>query len=369
LNNNSLSMSIFQPGLVSIMMPAYNAEKFIASAIESVLNQTYSLWELIIINDGSSDHTADILKSYTDSRIRVFHQPNSGEAAARNNALTKINGEFLAFLDSDDQYAPTYLALMVSFLNQHPELDAVYCDGFYINSENKVLSSLSKFRRGPFVGDLFEQLVRASDVFGPPLTVMMRSSRILPLNISFDTRIVIGPDWDFFTRASQFIRYGYLDHKLCYYRIHQTNISLTAGSIKKTQSLILCRTKMLDLPRFHECSEETRYYVFYDLFVNLLHGDGNFINKLLTHPAFENLSPSYQNQLIRLAVLEGILNHLDHAPLYRKLLKNAVIKYPSDKKTRLVKFLLDINPMVLQTLLKVRQLLRSENKIYFPSGI
>ena len=76
-----------QPALISIMMPAYNAEDYIGEAIDSVLAQSYSNWELIIVNDGSEDKTADIAAKYTDRRIKVFHQANGGESAARNAAL------------------------------------------------------------------------------------------------------------------------------------------------------------------------------------------------------------------------------------------------------------------------------------------
>ena len=154
--------------LVSIMMPAYNAELFIQSAIESILSQTYNNWELIIINDGSTDQTENIVKNFDDSRIRYYPQENKGEAAARNLALSKTKGEFVAFLDSDDKYLPDFLEITVSFLSLNPEIDAVFTDGWFINTQDQVLEPLSSQRRGPFGDDLFEPLVRASDVLWTP---------------------------------------------------------------------------------------------------------------------------------------------------------------------------------------------------------
>ncbi len=102
-------MTAMEPGLVSVMMPAYNAERYIRPAMESLLAQTYSRWELIVVNDGSKDATAAIARSFDDPRIRVIDQPNGGEASARNTALRTMRGEFVAFLDADDAYLPEHL--------------------------------------------------------------------------------------------------------------------------------------------------------------------------------------------------------------------------------------------------------------------
>lgn len=352
------SKNSLKPGLVSIMMPAYNAEKFIRAAIKSVLSQTYPLWELILVNDGSTDQTEKIIREFSDPRIRLFHQENSGEASARNHALSKIQGEFLAFLDADDFFYPSSLALLVSYLNQHPEKDAVYCDGYYIDTNDKVLSSLSTFRRGPFEGDLFEQLVRASDVFGPPMTIMLRSEKVLSSNIRFDPRIVIGPDWDFFTQLSQFIIFGYLNQKLCFYRVHQTNITLTAGNARKNHSLALCRLKMIDLPKFNDCKEEVRVYVFYDLMVNLITEDLSSIELLLSHPSFNRLSPCEQNRLIRLTVIKQIFLHPDRKATLKKWLRKATSLCPNDQKTNFVRLFYSISPPIFRLFLNLRETLR-----------
>lgn len=113
------------PGFVSVMMPAHNAEAFIGQAIESVLAQSYLHWELVIVEDGSSDRTAEIFLEYADPRIRVVRQENGGEASARNTALKNVQGEFLAFLDADDLYLPNHLEVAVEYLLSHPKADGV----------------------------------------------------------------------------------------------------------------------------------------------------------------------------------------------------------------------------------------------------
>ena len=162
-----------QTGLVSIRMPAYNAERFIAEAIESALAQTYAHWELLVVNDGSTDQTPGIVAQFTDPRLKLIHKENGGESSARNVALDHSQGEFIAYLDADDAYLPHHLDIAVNYLRTHPERDGVYTDGYYIDQNGKRLKSLTSRRRGPFEGRLFEEAVRASDVFGPPLSVVL----------------------------------------------------------------------------------------------------------------------------------------------------------------------------------------------------
>ncbi|QTD37577.1 glycosyltransferase family 2 protein [Polaribacter batillariae] len=102
-------------GLVSIITPSYNSEKFIAQTIESVLNQSYNNWELLITDDGSSDNSLKIIEKFTlsDSRIKVFKIPNSGPANARNNSIKNASGQFLAFLDSDDLWFKDFLKISI----------------------------------------------------------------------------------------------------------------------------------------------------------------------------------------------------------------------------------------------------------------
>ena len=140
------------PGLVSIMMPAYNAGAYITEAIESMVAQTYPHWELLVVNDGSTDATHDIAARFSDPRIRLIDKTNGGESSARNVALKHSRGEFLAFLDADDAYLPEHLALTVGFLSAHPNRDAVYTDGFHMDEEGRRLASLQSRRRGPFEG-------------------------------------------------------------------------------------------------------------------------------------------------------------------------------------------------------------------------
>lgn len=113
---------------VSIIMPVYNSEKYVSEAIESVCCQSYKNWELLIVNDGSADLSAEIIEKYAkkDSRITVFHKRNEGVSNARNFALGKISGEYVTFIDSDDVYHTDRLKKMVQVFEKHGNCDIVF---------------------------------------------------------------------------------------------------------------------------------------------------------------------------------------------------------------------------------------------------
>ncbi len=340
---------------ISIMMPAYNAEAYIALAIESALNQTFTDWELIIVNDGSTDQTAEIAVRYVDDRIRLVHQANGGEAAARNHALRLARGRWLAYLDADDLFLPEHLALAVDFLRYHPEKDAVYSDGRHIDPEGKLLQSLSSRRRGPFEGWIFEQLVRASDVFGPPLCVVLRRSLIEEHSLAYDTRIVIGPDWDFFTRYAEFANFGYINQQTCQYRVHLTNITVLTGLKKRAEYLALCRKKAIKLENFMRCSLETRTYVFYDLLVNLLANNVQEQNEILAWPEFQALPTAEKGRILRLMASQAILAGATNDREIQTWLDTANQLNPSDRRGAFLRFIHRLSPAASRRFLRLRR--------------
>lgn len=106
---------------VSIITPSYNSARFVEHTLRSVQAQTFTDWEMIITNDGSKDHSPEIIARYaeTDPRIRLISQPNGGSAAARNNSLRNASGRYVCFLDSDDTWDPDFLASQLAFIKEH----------------------------------------------------------------------------------------------------------------------------------------------------------------------------------------------------------------------------------------------------------
>lgn len=112
--------------LVSVIIPAYNCEDFLAEAIESVLAQTYLPVEIIVVDDGSTDRSGDVAKGFKDSGVRYFYQPNSGAGAARNQGTNLARGSYFAFLDADDVWLPDKLTLQMAAFDDDPGLDMVF---------------------------------------------------------------------------------------------------------------------------------------------------------------------------------------------------------------------------------------------------
>ncbi|GGZ12832.1 hypothetical protein GCM10007049_00670 [Echinicola pacifica] len=124
---------------VSIIIPTYNREKYIASAIQSVLDQSYSYNELIIIDDCSTDNTLKVVSQFQDDRIKLIRsEVNGGNAQARNQGIRHASGDLLFFLDSDDYYERSYLTEMIVFISENPENGFYWCGSNFINGDDQV---------------------------------------------------------------------------------------------------------------------------------------------------------------------------------------------------------------------------------------
>lgn len=130
--------------LVSVIIPAYNAAKYIAEAIESVLIQNYKNFELIIIDDGSTDQTKDIIASFKDDRIRYYYQDNSGLAAAYNAGIKNSKGVFIIKLDIDDMMTPDFISKHLMEFEHHPEAELVYCDDCLVAEDTKPIRVIER---------------------------------------------------------------------------------------------------------------------------------------------------------------------------------------------------------------------------------
>ena len=138
-------------------MPAYNAGKYIEESIFSVVNQSLKEWELIIINDGSSDNTEDIIKSFDDERIVLISQKNAGVSSARNEGLKKVQGKYVTFLDADDTFPKDSLKDRFEYIEKNPEIDLV--DGIVqVKDENmnKVLRTYTPYYKGLLLPELLK---------------------------------------------------------------------------------------------------------------------------------------------------------------------------------------------------------------------
>jgi len=143
--------------MLTIITPVFNAQKYLNQCIQSVLDQAYSDWELIIVNDGSIDLSKDIILSYSDPRIRYFEQMNSGVSAARNFGLRNMKGNFFCFLDADDSLPSESLSSRMKVFFENPSID--FLDGIILKM-NSSMSSVNYVKKPQFQGAPLHDLVR-----------------------------------------------------------------------------------------------------------------------------------------------------------------------------------------------------------------
>jgi glycosyltransferase involved in cell wall biosynthesis len=205
---------------VTAVIPTYNAAPFIRRTVESVLAQSYKDFELIVVDDGSSDATAGIVAGFGD-RVRLIIQPNRGVSAARNRAIAEARGDLIAFLDHDDIWYPEKLEQQVHLMDTRPEVGLVYANANFIDeSDRRMWTYLARPRlhRGTVLGPLF------LDCFVPLLTVVVRAKLLADIG-PFVTRWSIAEDYDLFLRAAEHSELDYVDQVLAGYRIHRGNLS------------------------------------------------------------------------------------------------------------------------------------------------
>ncbi len=192
-------------------MPVYNGQDYISRAIESVLAQTYKNMEIIVVDDGSTDKTAQIVKKYTDPRIRYIYQQNQWLGAARNTGINCSNGEFICFLDADDYFMVEKTERQIGLFESDTQLDAVYCPPLHFYT-GRPKTLLIKKKPVDCSARPFEVLLEGS--FINPNTLMVR--RKVFDNIRFYSgRERYPEDWEFVLQlALKGFKFGYIDEPL-----------------------------------------------------------------------------------------------------------------------------------------------------------
>jgi glycosyltransferase involved in cell wall biosynthesis len=205
--------------LVSIIMPAYNAEKTIVESIESVLKQTYINWELIVVNDGSNDRTSALVLAFNDERVVLVKQDNGGVANARNNGINNSKGEYIAFLDSDDLWVEDKLERQIGVLvgGKHKMCFAkTWCFRENSNQTSDCFVNISL--------DFDDKDKILVYDFIPVLTVLLAKDVLAEVG-HFDETLRGVEDWDMWIRVLQKYEAIYLDEFLAKYRISSTGLS------------------------------------------------------------------------------------------------------------------------------------------------
>lgn len=229
--------------MITVIMPVHNAEPYLSKSLHSILNQTVSDIEVIVVNDGSTDRTEDIVRSVNDPRIRYFRQEHSGTAAARNLALDAARGEFIVWQDADDVSLPNRFAELLAHFSS-PTVGFVHSDMLLIDENDR---PLGYWRSGQITSS---RILRSMLRYGTPYNngTMMIRRNVLGLERQ-DPSLWIGEDTDFVLRLAQRCESIHIAKPLLLYRRHPGNTTRTVNYKLLAQHVekFLCQHSLQDL--------------------------------------------------------------------------------------------------------------------------
>ena len=203
---------------VSAIVLTYNRAHMVKEAIDSILNQTFKDFELVIVDNYSSDNTESVVASYTDKRIRYFKNQNHGFMGVnRNFGIEKSGGEYIAFLDDDDIWLPEKLEKQVGLLDSNRELGLIYSDCYITDSNGNVTESTYFYGRKPVRGNAFDELLQYDPVPMPAATIR---KEVLDRVGVFNPKYKIALDYDLWLRIAEHYPIDFMEQPLAEYRVH-----------------------------------------------------------------------------------------------------------------------------------------------------
>ena len=218
---------------VSVVIPTYNRQEFLADAINSVLSQTIKPFEIIVIDDGSTDASEDVLKKYGD-QIKLIRQENSGVSVARNVGIKAAHGSLIAFLDSDDMWLPGKLERELEFFERDLNLALVHSDVFLVSDNVRTRPRAGRER---FSGSCYAEFFSESPAFPILSTVIVRASALRRVGY-FDERLRTSEDIDLWLRVSRAHLFAFITEPLVLRRIHGQNLTSDMAKFFATDLIV-----------------------------------------------------------------------------------------------------------------------------------
>ena len=272
---------------ISVIIPVYNGEKTIKQTIESVLNQTFRDFELLIINDGSQDATLEIIQAINDERIQVFSYQNSGVSASRNRALTKAKGEFISFIDADDLWTPNKLELQLKALQDNPQAAVAYSWSDWIDESGQFLRSGGHITVN---GKAYEKLL-LRDFIESGSNPLIRKQALDEVGC-FEQSVTPAEDWDMWLRLAARYEFVTVEVPQIFYRISPNSASfnivkMEAGSLKVIERVFAQAPESLQDLKRETLASRYNYLTFKALEGNLDRKNGltaaRFLIQALKH--------------------------------------------------------------------------------------
>jgi len=218
---------------VSVIIPTYNCARYLGAAVDSVLAQSFSDIEVLVVDDGSKDNTPELMERY-GSPVRYIRQPNGGVSVARNRGLAESQGNYVAFLDADDTWFPQKLQRQLGALTEQPACSICHT-AFVIVNDDLVPMGV---RHGQRAGATLDSLLRRGNVVGSICTVLAER-RLFNLVGGFDSQLSQCADWDMWVRLAAHAKFLYLDVPLVTYRQHSAAMSSSIPLLERDSLRVL----------------------------------------------------------------------------------------------------------------------------------
>ncbi len=242
---------------ISIVIPAYNAESTIRETIESVQKQTFSDFEVIIIDDGSTDKTVEIINNFDDERIKVFSYENGGVSAARNRGISHANGEFIAFLDADDLWTPDKLELQLAVLEKYSEAGVAYSWTYFMYEQRKVIKAGNPVY---FKGDVYSNLLVENFLAHGSNPLIRRE--IIDCVGGYDSNFPHCADWDFYLRLASYCDFALVPKHQIFYRQSSGSMTSKIDGIEKQMLIMFEKTFKAASPQYKYLKNRSLAWVY-----------------------------------------------------------------------------------------------------------
>lgn len=230
--------SMLEKDGVSVIIPTYNRAELLERSVKSVQEQTYKKWEIIVVDDGSTDNTEDIIKKLNDVRVRyIKNEKNMGAAASRNRGAEFAKYDYIAFQDSDDVWRIDKLEKQMAYMHQSTDYDMVYCS-FLKHYSNGGSLVVPNNQIGEWEGDMYATLL-VNNVIGTP-TVLIRRNVFLECG-GFDTELKAIEDWDLAVRVARNSQIGFVSEILVDAYETQGSISYDGAAYYKARCKMLAQ--------------------------------------------------------------------------------------------------------------------------------
>jgi len=219
---------------VSVVIPIYNYGRFVAAAIQSVLEQTHPIAEIIVVDDGSTDNTAEAVARF-GAKVRYIKQENAGVCAARNNGVRNASGVFIAFLDADDIWYPEKIEKQMAKFAEDGEIGLVHCGMREFDGESGETVHLHAQGKGGWLANELLLFVEPAIVVSGSAIVVHR--RAFEEVGGFDTNLKVGEDWDFCYRIARKFKIGFVPELLVDYRNHGKNAHFNVKEMERSMKI------------------------------------------------------------------------------------------------------------------------------------